>query len=57
MFGMMAGRYAVFALVLQFAPETFGRALDGADDEPRDAPRHPAGQSAASQHSRVPRSE
>ncbi|SPA47291.1 hypothetical protein [Cupriavidus taiwanensis] len=51
MFGMMAGRYAVFALVLQFAPETFGRALDGADDEPGDAPRHPAGQSAASQHS------
>ena len=55
MFGMMAGMYAVFALVLQFAPGTFGRALDGADDEPGGEPgnasRHPAGQPAASQHS------
>ncbi|SPR98589.1 hypothetical protein [Cupriavidus taiwanensis] len=33
------------------APETFGRALDGADDEPGEASRHPAGQPAASQHS------
>ncbi|MDQ0142752.1 MFS transporter [Cupriavidus necator] len=53
MFGMMAAMYAVFALVLQLAPETFGRALDGADDEPGDTARPAAAPAApaASQHS------
>ncbi|WP_087724799.1 MFS transporter [Pandoraea sp. PE-S2T-3] len=37
MFGMMAAMYAVFALALTFAPETFGKPIDG-PDAPGDAP-------------------
>lgn len=43
MFGMVAAMYAVFAVAVQFAPETFGKSIEaGAED----APAAPAGAAA-----------
>lgn len=48
MFGMMAAMYAVFAVALTFAPETFGKPLDGADADAHAAGSMPAHAAAAS---------
>ena len=34
MFSLMAGMYLVFAIVIQFVPETFGRSMEAQDDTP-----------------------
>ena len=32
MFTMMAGMYAIFAIAVQFAPETFGKSMEAVPD-------------------------
>ncbi|QHE94237.1 MFS transporter [Pandoraea fibrosis] len=46
MFGMMAAMYAVFALALTFAPETFGKPIDG-PEAPGDVDAHTAARTSA----------
>ncbi|WP_219209276.1 MFS transporter [Variovorax boronicumulans] len=38
MFGMIAVMYAIFAVAVQFAPETFGRSIEGGDEPETPAP-------------------
>jgi len=43
MFSLMAGMYAIFAVAIQFAPETFGRSMDaGTEAEVGAMSRQPA---------------
>lgn len=46
MFGMMAAMYAVFAIALTFAPETFGKPIDG-PDVPGDGNPHAAARTSS----------
>ncbi len=41
MFGMIVAMYAIFAVAVQFAPETFGRSIEAEAGEGADVP--PAG--------------
>lgn len=43
MFGMIAAMYLVFAVAVQFAPETFGKSIEGEADEAAEIPPRASG--------------